>query len=66
VRIATAGGRLTLEARTAGPVVNGRAPGTGNGLFGMRERARLYGGEVTAGPDGGDWVVRATIPVSDA
>jgi signal transduction histidine kinase len=36
----------------------------GHGLVGMRERANLYGGELSAGdgPDGG-FVVRATLPV---
>ncbi|MEU4219241.1 histidine kinase [Actinoplanes sp. NPDC026623] len=40
------------------------AGGTGNGLRGMRERAALLGGEVTAGPapDGG-YLVRARIPL---
>ena len=30
----------------------------------MRERVRLYGGELIAGPaDGGGWRVRATFPL---
>ncbi|MGB7818248.1 MAG: histidine kinase [Ornithinibacter sp.] len=38
---------------------------TGNGLTGMRERARVYGGEVTAGqwPEGG-FLVEATFPLT--
>ncbi|WP_174567844.1 hypothetical protein [Amycolatopsis orientalis] len=36
----------------------------GNGIRGMRERARLLGGSVSAGPrDGRGWRVRATIPL---
>jgi len=32
---------------------------------GMRERVRLYGGVLIAGPaDGGGWCVRATFPVA--
>jgi signal transduction histidine kinase len=39
-------------------------PGTGHGLIGMRERARLYGGtlDARATPDGG-FVVRARLPL---
>ncbi|MFI7276496.1 sensor histidine kinase [Streptomyces sp. NPDC049879] len=39
------------------------APGTGSGLTGMRERAALLGGDLTAGPDGGVWHVRAALPL---
>ena len=38
----------------------------GHGLVGMRERVRLYGGELDAGPaDGGGWRVRAVLPVGE-
>ena len=62
VRVAEAGGRLAIEVRTR--LVNGAdgTPSTGHGLAGMRERAALYGGELTAGREGGDWVVRASLP----
>jgi signal transduction histidine kinase len=44
-----------------------RAPtdnGGGHGLVGMRERATLYGGELTAGArEGGGFVVHARLPV---
>ncbi|WP_313896112.1 histidine kinase [Streptomyces sp. YIM 98790] len=41
-----------------------RAPGAGHGLTGMRERAALLGGTLTAGPgpDPGTWRVRAGLP----
>lgn len=47
-----------------------RAPGSGAGLVGMRERAELLGGELTAGPvEGPDgatvWQVRAVLPTRD-
>ncbi|MBD0843229.1 sensor histidine kinase [Streptomyces sp. TRM68416] len=46
-----------------------RAPGSGAGLVGMRERVALLGGTFEAAPedspDGKIWAVRATLPVSD-
>ncbi|MFJ5099441.1 sensor histidine kinase [Streptomyces sp. NPDC088554] len=44
-----------------------RAPGSGAGLVGMRERVALLGGEFTAGPEdpGGSWVVRALLPTTE-
>jgi signal transduction histidine kinase len=46
-----------------------RAPGSGAGLVGMRERAALLDGTFEAGPEdsphGRIWVVRATLPVVD-
>ncbi|MER7044117.1 sensor histidine kinase [Streptomyces jumonjinensis] len=49
-----------------------RAPGSGAGLVGMRERVALLGGEITAGPAAGPpggpariWCVRAVLPVPD-
>lgn len=38
------------------------ATGAGFGLDGIRERVRLLGGEVAAGPAGGGWLVEATVP----
>jgi signal transduction histidine kinase len=40
-----------------------RAPGSGAGLTGMRERAALLGGTFVAGPDGALWTVRARLPL---
>ena len=34
----------------------------GFGLTGMRGRLALVGGTLTAGPDGGDWLVVAEVP----
>ncbi|QCD58267.1 sensor histidine kinase [Streptomyces hawaiiensis] len=46
-----------------------RAPGSGAGLVGMRERAALLDGTFEAGPedspDGKIWAVRATLPVTE-
>ncbi len=35
----------------------------GRGLAGMQERVRLYGGELVAGPAGGEFRVRARLPL---
>jgi signal transduction histidine kinase len=56
---------LELEVRDAGP--GGRAAAIeqdgGHGLVGMRERVRLYGGELeTEQPPHGGWIVRARLP----
>ncbi|MFE0731455.1 sensor histidine kinase [Streptomyces antibioticus] len=42
-----------------------RAPGSGAGLVGMRERATLLGGTFTAGPHGGRWTVHASLPLAE-
>ena len=46
-----------------GPRMNGDDLHPGRGLVGMRERARLYGGEVQAGPTDDGFRVHARIPV---
>ncbi|MFG2792922.1 sensor histidine kinase [Streptomyces sp. NPDC048419] len=42
-----------------------RAPGSGAGLAGMRERVTLLGGTFEAGPAGALWAVHATLPVTE-
>ena len=48
--------RNRLAARVA-------AGSTGHGLVGMRERATLLGGSLTAAPHGSDFVVLARLPL---
>jgi len=47
------------EARPGGPLA---ATGSGHGLTGLRERAALAGGTLTAGPADGEWQVCLRIP----
>ncbi|WP_156994202.1 sensor histidine kinase [Pseudonocardia acaciae] len=69
LRLRRAQGGLELVVRSA---AGGREPagpvlgGGGHGLAGMRERAALHGGELSAGPDaGGGFTVRAVLPVPE-
>ena len=52
---------LVLEAANPFPGAGERSTTGGRGLPGMAERVRFVGGELTAGPDGGTWVVRASF-----
>lgn len=41
--------------------------GSGRGIAGLRERVRVFGGSLSAGPaDGGGWMLRAELPVDAA
>ncbi|MEU1801427.1 histidine kinase [Streptomyces sp. NPDC019937] len=61
-----------LEVRVTSPLGERpapRAPGSGTGLVGMRERVTLLGGTLDAGPAPGPsgtvWRVRAALPLGD-
>jgi signal transduction histidine kinase len=41
-------------------------PGQGHGLVGMRERVALFGGQLTAGPSNGGFLVVAHFPTDEA
>jgi signal transduction histidine kinase len=59
--------RLDIEVRDHGrnPTTAGRPDGTGRGVAGMRERARIYDGGLHAGPcEDGGYLVRAWLPVA--
>ncbi|MFE3036998.1 sensor histidine kinase [Streptomyces canus] len=66
VSLAERDGGLTVEVSSPyGDRDGPRAPGSGAGLVGMRERAALLGGTFRAGPRGALWTVRATLPVPE-
>ncbi|MFF6994287.1 sensor histidine kinase [Streptomyces sp. NPDC008313] len=58
--------RLTIRVQDTGPAAQPGPPNEeGHGLVGMRERAALYGGTVSAGPtDGGGWSVEAVLDLT--
>ncbi|MBB4930482.1 signal transduction histidine kinase [Lipingzhangella halophila] len=70
VRVAAGGGTVRVEVRDDGPgarVLPDTGNGTGHGLLGMRERAAMHGGVLTAEalPEGG-FRVAARIPYEPA
>ncbi|WP_327416475.1 sensor histidine kinase [Streptomyces sp. NBC_01233] len=66
IRVAHTDGLLTVGVDSPyGDRPGPRAPGSGAGLIGMRERTELLGGEFTAGRSGAVWQVRATLPAEE-
>ncbi|MEV7099275.1 histidine kinase [Amycolatopsis sp. NPDC051045] len=64
VRVASAGSRTDVSVVNAPPPA-GPLPGAASGhvgLIGLRERVRLVGGSLRAGPHGGGFAVTATLP----
>jgi signal transduction histidine kinase len=57
---------LHIEVRDDGNGVVSR-DGLGHGLVGVRERVKIFGGEMTAGPaDGGGFLLDARLPIEDS
>ncbi|MEN2737702.1 histidine kinase [Microbacterium sp. X-17] len=55
--------RNSMKTPTPEPLATGGLPRIGHGLPGMRERATLAGGSLSAGPAGDGFVVTAFLPV---
>ncbi|WP_329416387.1 sensor histidine kinase [Streptomyces sp. NBC_00704] len=69
VRVAVEGEWVRLTVADDGRAPQGPSPaaGAGRGLVGMRERARLVGGRLRAGPlPGGGFEVAAELPLEEA
>jgi signal transduction histidine kinase len=64
-RVDVTGDDVLVEVRDTGADHPRAANGSGRGLLGMRERVRLYGGEVEATTDRQGFRVRARIPISN-
>jgi signal transduction histidine kinase len=67
VRIRRTATELQLEVTSPLTTTTGgrRRPG-GHGLQGVRERVRLLGGSVQAGPERDSWILRAGIPIGES
>jgi signal transduction histidine kinase len=65
VRLTYGPGEVAVEVTDDGrprPGAGSSLPAAGHGIIGMRERAAVFGGEVSAGPrPGGGWRVRAVL-----
>jgi signal transduction histidine kinase len=70
VQISYRPGAVSIEVIDDGPPDGVARPpvsraGSGHGLIGMRERAALFGGELTAGPHAGGYRVQASLHTTD-
>ena len=69
VDVRPAGDRVTVTVTntlTGADALDHHALSAGTGLWSIRERAALLGGELTAGRDGDLWKVHASLPVGAA
>jgi signal transduction histidine kinase len=62
IHFAVRGGTLKIEVKDNGPP--GEKPVEGKGLWGMKERAKLLGGNLAYGYAAGGFVVTLTIPIN--
>ena len=55
-------GEAKVQVKSDHVEANEQTPNGGLGLLGMKERAEVLGGTFRAGPEGGKWIVTATVP----
>ncbi len=66
VRLHADAGAIRIRVHNAAPPRTPESHTSGYGLRGMRERAELLGGSLSAGPDAdGGWTVEASLPLTD-
>jgi signal transduction histidine kinase len=65
VTLTVTGDRAILTIVNQMPVAVAVTAAEGRGMRGMRQRVALLGGRIAAGPAGGEWSVRAEIPLGD-
>jgi signal transduction histidine kinase len=59
------GSDVLVEVRSGLPAAGAVSrAGSGRGVVGMRERVALHDGSLVAGPEDGEWVVRARLPLA--
>jgi signal transduction histidine kinase len=67
VRIGYGPDAVTIDVTDDGTAQTASDAPAGHGLIGMRQRAQVFGGTITAGPaPGGGWQVRAELPAQPA
>ena len=64
VRLAIGDGAARLTVRNTLSTKEAKRGSDGTGLDGMSSRATQLGADLTAGPNGGHWVVDVTVPVA--
>ena len=63
VKVRRDGDTLWIEVRNPSAGRRTGVSGAGQGLLGMRERVRLFGGDLRAAPVGGDFVLDVRLPL---
>lgn len=65
VRLEVVADALILDIDSVGATRTAPPPGSGHGVASMRERARVAGGELRAGPTAAGWSVHCRLPIDE-